>query len=180
MMTIDNEFFNHNPTDKQDGQRGKFDEERELREADLLHDGASKIDGARPLPIEVQLKSRPKAGLLIGEFARMVGIRPSAVRYYESMGLLPTPMRQGRWRVYSTSALERLKMLVAARRLGFSISTLKRIAQADPAELRITAQGRADEIRRSIATMAIAADRLEAMALCDCMNAADCELSKVA
>jgi MerR family transcriptional regulator, redox-sensitive transcriptional activator SoxR len=120
------------------------------------------------------LKSRPKPGLLIGEFAKMAGIRPSAVRYYESVGLLPSPMRQGRWRVYSASALERLKTLIAARHLGFSIGDLKRLVQAEPAELRATARDRADEIRRSMATMGGAADRLEALTACQCISEADC------
>jgi MerR family transcriptional regulator, redox-sensitive transcriptional activator SoxR len=31
--------------------------------------------------------------LAIGEVARRAGIRPSALRYYESIGLLPAPTR---------------------------------------------------------------------------------------
>lgn len=177
MMTVDDEFLDHYPADKEDGERGKFDEERQLRKGDMLHDRVSKVDGVGPIPIEVHFKSRPKPGLLIGEFAQMAGIRPSAVRYYESVGLLPPPMRQGRWRVYSTSALERLKTLVAARHLGFSIAALKRLLQAEPAELRATARDRAEEIRRSMATMGGAANRLEALAACQCMSEADCVIS---
>ena len=35
------------------------------------------------------------AALLIGEVAHRFGIKPSAIRYYESVGLLPEPVRRG-------------------------------------------------------------------------------------
>ena len=68
MMTVDNEFLDHDPADKKDSKRGKFHEEGQLRKRNPLHDGVSKTEGVKLVPIEVRLKSRPNAGLLIGAF----------------------------------------------------------------------------------------------------------------
>ena len=61
-------------------------------------------------------------GLSIGEVARRAGLRPSAIRYYEKIGLLPkTPRVNGRRR-YDESALERLAIVRFAKQVGFSIA----------------------------------------------------------
>lgn len=41
-------------------------------------------------------------GMSIGEVARRAGVAPSAIRYYESLGLLPVPARSGGKRRYTT------------------------------------------------------------------------------
>jgi len=44
--------------------------------------------------------------LNIGELARNLGINTSAIRYYESIGLLPKPPRQSGWRKYDPAVLD--------------------------------------------------------------------------
>jgi MerR family transcriptional regulator, redox-sensitive transcriptional activator SoxR len=46
----------------------------------------------------------------IGELARRTGLRPSAIRYYESLGLL-TAYRRGSWRSYTPDAVEHLEVI---------------------------------------------------------------------
>ncbi|WP_323992870.1 MerR family DNA-binding transcriptional regulator [Aeromonas dhakensis] len=44
--------------------------------------------------------------MYIGEFARLAGSTPKAVRLYEQLGLLPEPRRRGSYRVYRAEVLE--------------------------------------------------------------------------
>ena len=62
--------------------------------------------------------------LNIGELARSVGINTSAIRYYESIGLLPKPPRQSGWRKYDPSIVDRLKVIHTAREVGFSLEEI--------------------------------------------------------
>jgi MerR family transcriptional regulator, redox-sensitive transcriptional activator SoxR len=60
----------------------------------------------------------------IGELARRTGVQPSAIRYYESLGLL-TAGRRGRWRRYTAEAVDHLGAIRMARDLGFSIDEIR-------------------------------------------------------
>jgi MerR family redox-sensitive transcriptional activator SoxR len=63
--------------------------------------------------------------LTIGELARRCNTRPSAVRYYEKMGLLPKAARVSGQRRYDELALGRLKLVQVARAAGFSIAEVR-------------------------------------------------------
>src|SRR5258706_16144353 len=64
--------------------------------------------------------------LTIGEIARYAGIETSAIRYYESVGLLPPPKRvNGRNRRYDLSVLKRLGLIQLLREAGFGIRELQ-------------------------------------------------------
>ena len=58
----------------------------------------------------------------IGEIARRMGLRPSAIRFYESEQLLEPTRRRGGRRVYDESICERLALIQLARRAGFTIA----------------------------------------------------------
>jgi MerR family transcriptional regulator, redox-sensitive transcriptional activator SoxR len=62
--------------------------------------------------------------LTIGEVARQSGLRPSAIRFYEKSGLLPTPLRSGGQRRYDASVLRRLAVLQRATACDSPSSTL--------------------------------------------------------
>jgi MerR family transcriptional regulator, redox-sensitive transcriptional activator SoxR len=64
-------------------------------------------------------------GMSIGEVARRAGLRSSAIRYYEKLGLLPKPPRVGGRRLYDDRVLERLAMVRFAKHVGFSIVEAK-------------------------------------------------------
>lgn len=75
----------------------------------------------------------------IGELAERVGINASAVRYYESIGLLPRVARKSGWRQYGDEDFKRLKVIHTARRIGFTLEEIKQLLDefpesADPTE----------------------------------------------
>ena len=66
----------------------------------------------------------------ISELARQVGIAASAVRWYESVGIVPAPERQTNgYRDYTDVDLARLRLVVALRRLGLGPGDAGRLAR---------------------------------------------------
>ena len=66
--------------------------------------------------------------ITIGKLAKKIGINPSAVRYYEQIGLLPTAERtDSGYRVYSPESETILKFIIRAQRLGFSLNDIKQL-----------------------------------------------------
>lgn len=63
-----------------------------------------------------------EASLSIGEVAKRVGLKTSALRYYERAGLLPPPERVGGQRRYGPEAVELLLLIRFCQRVGFSLS----------------------------------------------------------
>jgi MerR family transcriptional regulator, redox-sensitive transcriptional activator SoxR len=62
-----------------------------------------------------------EATLTIGQIARQAGLKTSAIRYYESVGLLPKPPRESGQRRYDNATLRRLRVIDVAKRAGFSL-----------------------------------------------------------
>ena len=65
--------------------------------------------------------------LTISEVARQVGLQPSAIRYYERIGLLPRAARMSGQRRYDTTALYRLAIIQRARQLGFTLTEIRQL-----------------------------------------------------
>src|SRR5579863_10673989 len=66
--------------------------------------------------------------LTIGEVARRAGMRTSALRYYESVGLLPEPRRvYGGHRRYDASIFELLAILRLAQQADFTIAEMHQL-----------------------------------------------------
>ena len=69
-------------------------------------------------------------GLFIGKVAEEAGINPKTVRYYEMIGLLPSPQRgENRYRLYSEEVVEILRFIKKAQGLGFTLSEIKEIVE---------------------------------------------------
>ena len=62
--------------------------------------------------------------LTISAVARQAGMRPSALRYYESVGLLPVPARVSGRRRYGPEVLPRLALIAAAQQMGFTVAEI--------------------------------------------------------
>lgn len=61
-------------------------------------------------------------GLRIGELAERTGVGVETVRYYERRGLLPRPARRpGQFRWYGEEAVQRVRFIKHAQRLGFTL-----------------------------------------------------------
>jgi MerR family transcriptional regulator, redox-sensitive transcriptional activator SoxR len=65
--------------------------------------------------------------LTISEVARQVGLRPSAIRYYEQIGILLPAQRISGQRRYDTTVLYRLAVIQRARRGGFTLDEIRRL-----------------------------------------------------
>jgi MerR family redox-sensitive transcriptional activator SoxR len=65
--------------------------------------------------------------LTISEVARQIGLQPSAIRYYEQIGLLPHPPRISGQRRYDSSVLYRLAIIQRARQLGFTLEEIRNL-----------------------------------------------------
>jgi MerR family redox-sensitive transcriptional activator SoxR len=63
--------------------------------------------------------------LAIGEVARRTGLQPSALRYYESIGLLPPPERSSGRRIYRQDTLGRIRLIQVAKRAGFTMAEIQ-------------------------------------------------------
>ncbi len=64
----------------------------------------------------------------IGELAERVGVNPKAIRYYEGIGLLPSPDRRpSGYRDYTEEDVERLRFVKTAQRLNLSLSEISEI-----------------------------------------------------
>lgn len=64
-------------------------------------------------------------GLTIGEVARRAGLRTSAVRYYEDVGILPPAARVGGQRRYDETVVARLAVIHLAQEVGFSVAEIR-------------------------------------------------------
>jgi DNA-binding transcriptional MerR regulator len=70
------------------------------------------------------------AEMTIGELASQSGLRTSALRYYEKRGLLePHGRSPAGYRLYTSDALERLRFIQRAQRIGFSLADIRALLQ---------------------------------------------------
>ena len=70
----------------------------------------------------------------IGKIARRFGLTHRALRFYESRGLL-NPVRRGSSRVYGVKDVERLAVIVKAKKLGLTLTAIAEILRdTDPGQ----------------------------------------------
>jgi MerR family mercuric resistance operon transcriptional regulator len=67
-------------------------------------------------------------GIQRAELARRTGCNLETIRYYEKVGLLPEPPRTAAgYRSYDTSHERRLRFVLRARELGFSLDEIREL-----------------------------------------------------
>ena len=121
--------------------------------------------------------------LAIGEVARRAGMRPSALRYYESIGLLPAPRRVNGRRRYDPVAIQMLRVIQLAQHAGFSVAEIQRLLHGFPAETppadrwRPLAEHKMREIDALIARAEQMKGILETLLTCGCGRLEVCGLS---
>ena len=108
--------------------------------------------------------------LTIGKLASATGTKVETIRYYEQIGLLPTPARSaGNYRTYEDEHLRRLSFIRRARDLGFSIDQVRELlGLADRREqsciaVDMIANRHRDAITRKIADLTALAGELDAL-----------------
>src|ERR1700730_9701373 len=66
-----------------------------------------------------------RTNLTIGAVARLAGVTPDTIRYYERLGLIPRPLRTpAGYRQYGNGIVDRLTVIRNAQRFGFSLKGL--------------------------------------------------------
>ena len=69
-----------------------------------------------------------KDDVSIGDASRASGIKVPTIRYYEQIGLLPSPPRsEGNRRLFDEADLRRLRFIRHARELGFEIDPIREL-----------------------------------------------------
>lgn len=69
-------------------------------------------------------------GRSIGDLARVSGVNLETVRYYERIGLMPSPPRtEGGHRIYGDEHRRRLDFIRRGRNLGFTLEDIRTLLQ---------------------------------------------------
>jgi len=71
------------------------------------------------------ISKKPRKSLSIGKVAARTGLSISAIRYYETEGLVHCGRTSGGKRVLSPSDIRRLSFIMIAQGLGFSLKQIK-------------------------------------------------------
>lgn len=125
-------------------------------------------------------------GMSIGEVAIRAGIRPSALRYYEGVGLLPAPERVNGRRCYDgevlRDVLDRLTVVRVAQQAGFTVTEIKTLLDGfsddtPPSERwRVLAREKLTEVE-ALVERALGMKRLLERGLrYECLRLEDCDL----
>jgi MerR family transcriptional regulator, redox-sensitive transcriptional activator SoxR len=123
-----------------------------------------------------------RAALSIGEVARLAGRRPSSIRYYEQIGLLPAAGRAAGRRVYGPETVRTLAVIETGQRAGLTLEEIGALLASSPgdaaaiARLREIAERKLPEITALIERSQLVRDWLECAARCECPNLDQCPL----
>ena len=122
--------------------------------------------------------------LTVGAVAERSGFAPSALRYYERIGLIQARRTSGGQRRYQRSVLRRLAFVRAARNIGLSLDEVAEAlatlpdgrtpTKADWARLSRTWRSRLDD---QIAGLLALRDGLDSCIGCGCLSLRVCALS---
>jgi len=120
--------------------------------------------------------------LTIGELARRSGRPASAIRYYESVGVLPEPDRVGGRRRYPFDTVRRLAVIDTAQRAGLSLLEITELLGASPGDpvaterLRQIAERKLSDLAALIERAEVVKRWLGAAAACQCPILEECPL----
>jgi len=120
--------------------------------------------------------------LTISEAAKRAGVRASAIRYYERVGLIPKADRVSGQRRYGDDVIRRLDVIAVAKKAGFSLDEIRTLldsaARGEPAhqELRALAEQKLPEIDALIDRARAVREWLGMASDCNCQSLDDCRL----
>ncbi len=116
----------------------------------------------------------------IGEVAEQAGLQTSAIRYYESEGLLPEPQRVNGRRRYDDAVFQRLALIQLMRQAGFGIADLRTLLVEFPANTppstrwQHVASEKLGEVETIIRQMQALKGWLNTAMTCQCATIDDC------
>jgi len=116
----------------------------------------------------------------IGQLAKQAGLRPSAVRYYERLGLIPAPPRRSGRRDYGPDAIANLAVVQFARECGFTIAQTRQLIRgfspstAASARWRALAESKVKELDALAARVQTMKELLQRIRRCQCGTLEQC------
>lgn len=112
----------------------------------------------------------------IGEVAARTGLSPSALRYYEEIGLIASIGRKGLRRQFDPQTILQLSLIQLGRSAGFSLDDIRGMFGADgqPDLPRSELVARADEIDRQIRDLTKLREALRHVANCPAPSHMEC------
>ena len=116
----------------------------------------------------------------IGAIARKADLAPSAIRYYEKIGLLPHPARESGRRRYDESVLLRLGLIKLAQESGYTIAEIHGLLYQFPTDTSPSAKWQAlapsklAEIDHRIGQLKDMRALVERTLQCECSALEDC------
>lgn len=112
----------------------------------------------------------------IGEVAARSGIKPSALRYYEEIGLITSVSRHGLRRQFEPTVLVQLKLVALAKASGFSLDEISGMIGKDgrPDLPRDVLRQKADALDEKIRQLTSMRDTLHHVADCRAASHMDC------
>jgi MerR family transcriptional regulator, redox-sensitive transcriptional activator SoxR len=125
----------------------------------------------------------PGDELTIGEVAERSGVAASAIRFYETQGLLASRRTSGNQRRYDRAVLRRIALVQAGKAAGIPLEEIRAVLETLPAGRtptrrdweRFSRRWRHDLDRR-IATLEAIRNRLTTCIGCGCLSIDRCEL----
>ena len=114
--------------------------------------------------------------MTIGDVARDAGLRASAIRYYERLGLLPAPERSNGRRRYTQDVLQRLEVIRFAQDSGFTLSEISRLfdGRQYSARLRELATDKIAELEGAVLRARTMQSLLRSALRCNCLTPEEC------
>ena len=120
--------------------------------------------------------------MTIGAVAAQTGRRPSSIRYYEQIGLLPPAARISGRRVYGPDTVRTLAVIETGQRAGLTLDEIRTLLSAAPDDqaaverLREVAIRKLPQVKELIERTEIVRDWLEAAVRCECPSLDECPL----
>lgn len=111
----------------------------------------------------------------IGEVAQVSGLPASAIRYYETKGLIASVSRKGLRRQFSDQVVQRLALIQLGRQAGFSLDELKQMFDDNDGAIdRQLLRDKADELDEQIRQLVRMRDGLRHAADCPAPSHFEC------
>ncbi len=121
--------------------------------------------------------------LSIGEVAERTGLSVSAIRFYESAGLVFPSRNSGGQRRFHRADIRRLSFVLIAQQLGFTIDQIRESLEGLPDKRTPTqrdwnrlSRGFRDELQARIDILTRMRDRLDGCIGCGCLSLTNCAL----
>lgn len=122
--------------------------------------------------------------LTVSQVAERSGFAPSALRFYESKGLIDATRSSGGQRRYRRDVLRRLAFIAAGRHVGLTLEELRDALDSLPASrtpnkrdwTKLSARWRS-RINDEIAALEAVRDKLDSCIGCGCLSLQRCQIS---